>query len=236
MKLTSIGRALAACAMVLSGAAFAQTMLSPQQAAMQRMASTGAKKRIADKPFAFRGIPLGITLDEFRAVSRVRATPLGSVPVCENDNNAGSLGMRLKTSQSLTIACQWAHRAADGWQVSQAVVDGALADEHVLRFVRVDGKSAFRLYEISFVIDAITADDLRDAFEDRYGAPRTSAQVVSSNAGTLPVYVWENDVSSITLCLLPATHNATLTYLLKDPDAYMKSVVRQWQASSPDAG
>jgi hypothetical protein len=43
-------------------------------------------------------------------------------------------------------------------------------------------------------------------------------------------------VSSITLCLLPATHNATLTYLLKDPDAYMKSVVRQWQASSPDAG
>jgi hypothetical protein len=35
---------------------------------------------------------------------------------------------------------------------------------------------------------------------------------------------------------LPATHNATLIYLLKDPDAYMKSVVRQWQASSPDAG
>jgi hypothetical protein len=120
--------------------------------------------------------------------------------------------------------------------VSRAVVDGALADEHVLRFVRVDGQSAFRLYEISFVIDAITADDLRDAFEDRYGAPRTSTQVASPTAGTLPVYVWENDVSSITLCLLPATHNATLTYLLKDPDAYMKSVVRQWQTSGSDAG
>jgi hypothetical protein len=235
MKLTSIGRALAASAIVLSGAAFAQNMLSPQQAAAQRMTSFSAKKRVADKPYAFRGIPLGITLDEFRAVSRVRATPLGSVPVCENDNNAGSLGMRLKTSQSLTIACQWAHRAAGGWEVSRAVVDGAPADEHVLRFVRVDGQSAFRLYEISFVIDEITADDLREAFEDRYGTPRASTQVAST-AGTLPVYIWENDVSSITLCLLPATHNATLTYLLKDPDAYMKSVVRQWQASSPDAG
>jgi hypothetical protein len=235
MKLSSIGRALAACAIVLSGAAFAQNMLSPQQAA-QRMASFNAKKRVADKPYAFRGIPLGITLDEFRAMSRVRATPIGSVPVCENDNNAGSLGMRLKTSQSLTISCQWAHRAAAGWEVSRAVVDGAPADEHVLRFVRVDGESAFRLYEISFVIDEITADDLREAFEDRYGAPRASTQVASPTAGTLPVYIWENDVSSITLCLLPSTHNATLTYLLKDPDAYMKSVVRQWQASSPDAG
>jgi hypothetical protein len=241
MQLTSMMHALTACAVAVSCAfapcaASAQNMLSPQQAATQRMSANAAKKHIADKPFAFRGIPLGITLDEFRAVSRVRATPPGSVPVCETDNVAGSLGMRLKTSESLTIACQWAHRVADGWEVSRAVVDGAPADEHVLRFVRVDGRSAFRLYEISFVIGEITADDLRDAFEDRYGAPRTATQVASTTAGALPVYIWENDVSSITLCLLPATHNATLTYLLKDPDAYMKNVVRQWQASSPDAG
>ena len=209
MNLTSIGRALIACVIVMSCeaapiTAFTQNMLSPQQAAAMRMAAIGTKKRSADKPFAFRGIPLGITLDEFRAVSRVRATPLGSVPVCETDNVAGSLGMRLKTSQSLTIACQWAHRAADGWEVARAVVDGAPAAEHVLRLVRVDGQSAFRLYEISFVIDEITADDLRDAFEDRYGAPRASTQVASPTVGTLPVYIWENDVSSITLCLLPA--------------------------------
>jgi hypothetical protein len=204
MQLTSIGRVLTACAVAVSCvlmpfAASAQNMLPPQQAAALRMSAIGAKKRTVDKPFAFRGIPLGITLDEFRAVSRVRATPLGSVPVCETDNVAGSLGMRLKTSQSLTIACQWAHRAADGWEVSRAVVDGTPADEHVLRFVRVGGQSGFRLYEISFVIDEITADDLRDAFEDRYGAPRTATQVSSPTAGQLPVYIWENDVSSITL-------------------------------------
>ena len=52
----------------------------------------------------------------------------------------------------------------------------------------------------------------------------------------VPVYVWENAVSSITLCFLPASHNGTLTYLLKDPDAFVKSLVRQWQASTADAG
>ncbi|SEJ74658.1 hypothetical protein [Paraburkholderia diazotrophica] len=241
MKVISIRRALLACAVGVScagatGTAFAQNMLSPQKAAALRMAAIGTKKRTPGKPFAFRGIALGITLDEFRAIGRVRATPPGSVPVCETDGVAGALGMRLKTSRSLTVACRWAHREANGWEVSRAVVDGAPADEHVLRFVRVDGESAFRLYEISFVIDEITADDLRDAFEDRYGAPRISTQTESTTTRMLPVYIWENDVSSITLCLLPATHNATLTYLLKDPDAYIKSVVRQWQVGSPDAG
>src|SRR5258705_1987347 len=155
MKRHSIRCGMLACAVAMFciAAAHAQNMLSPREAAAMRSAAIGARKHIADKPFAFRGISLGITLDEFRAGSRVRATPLGSVPVCETDGIAGSLGMRLKTSQSLTVACQWAHRSADGWEVSRAVVDGALADEHVLRFARVDGQSAFRLYEISFVID-----------------------------------------------------------------------------------
>ncbi|NPT43156.1 hypothetical protein GNZ12_17940 [Paraburkholderia sp. 1N] len=197
--------------------------------------STEARRRSQDTPFAFRGIALGITLDEFRAGSTVRATPLGSVPFCETDVQAGALGMRLKSPESLTVACRWAHRADDGWAVSQAVVDGAPAQEHVLRFARVDGQSALRLYEISFVIDEITAEDLRDALADRYGPPRLVTQSASSS-GAMPVYVWENAVSSITLCFLPGTRNGTLTYLLKGSDAWVKSVVRQWQASGAEAG
>jgi hypothetical protein len=193
------------------------------------------RRRSQDMPFAFRGIALGTTLDEFRAGSTVRATPVGSVPVCETDVQAGALGMRLKSHESLTVACRWAHRSDDGWAVSQAVVDGAPALEHVLRFARVDGQSALRLYEISFVIDEITAEDLRDALADRYGAPRLVTQSVSS-PGALPVYVWDNAVSSITLCFLPGTRNGTLTYLLKGSDAWVKSVVRQWQASGAEAG
>jgi hypothetical protein len=52
----------------------------------------------------------------------------------------------------------------------------------------------------------------------------------------MPTYVWENAVSSITLCFLPGTRNGTLTYLLKGSDAWVKSVVRQWQASGAEAG
>ncbi|MFM0719253.1 hypothetical protein PQQ73_23275 [Paraburkholderia strydomiana] len=194
-----------------------------------------ARRRSQDAPFAFRGVALGITLDEFRAGSTVRATPIGSVPVCETDVQAGTLGMRLKSRESLMVACRWAHRVDDRWAMSQAVVDGAPALEHVLRFARTDAQSALRLYEISFVIDELTAEDLRDALEDRYGPPRLATQNVAAS-GAMPTYVWENAVSSITLCFLPGSRNGTLTYLLKGSDAWVKSVVRQWQASGAEAG
>ena len=193
-------------------------------------------KHVNEAPFAFRGIALGITLDEFRAGSSVRATPIGSVPVCETDMLAGELGMSLKTSESLTVACRWAHRTAERWVLSQAVVDGMPAQEHVLRFARGGGETALRLYEMSFVIDDLTAADLRDALAARYGPPQLITRNLSAASSPVPVYVWENAVSSITLCFLPGSHNGTLTYLLKDPDAFVKSLVRQWQASSADAG
>jgi hypothetical protein len=226
---------LAACLGAVSAAACAQSAAS-SVAANAKRSSADEHRHPVDAPFEFRGIPLGITLDEFRAGSTVRATPVGSVPVCETDMLAGALGMSMKTGDSLTVACRWAHRTADRWQVSQAVVDGAPAQDHVLRFARVDGQSALRLYEISFVVDEITAGDLRDALAGRYGPPRLATPNASATGSTVPMYVWENAVSSITLCLLSSSHNGTLTYLLKDPDAWVKSLVRQWQASSPEAG
>ena len=219
---------------VTSLAAYADS--AGHDAAASKHSVADAHKRAADAPFAFRGIALGITLDEFRAGSSVRATPVGSVPICETDVLAGELGMSLKTNESLTVACRWAHRTADRWALSQAVVDGVPAQEHVLRFARGDGQTALRLYEMSFVIDELTAGDLRNALADRYGAPRLLTRNLSAGSNPVPVYIWENAVSSITLCFLPATHNGTLTYLLKDPDAFVKSLVRQWQASSADAG
>jgi hypothetical protein len=235
-----------ACALALVCSTFSLTV--PAQPAAREASAAApvskdaladARRRAQDAPFAFRGIALGITLDEFRAGSKVRATPIGSVPVCETDVQAGVLGMRLKSHESLTVACRWAHRDDNGWALSQAVVDGAPASEHVLRFARIAGRSeersALRLYEISFVIDEVTAEDLREALAERYGPPRHATQNVSA-PGALPVYVWENAVSSITLCFLPGTRNGTLTYLLKGSDAWVKSVVRQWQASDAEAG
>src|SRR5580658_10315469 len=144
MTFKRIACALALLAGMVPMAAQAQSVERGANApnAASKGASTEARRRSQDAPFAFRGIALGITLDEFRAGSTVRATPLGSVPVCETDMLAGSLGMSLKTSESLTVACRWAHRSADRWQVSQAVVDGAPAQDHVLRFARAAGQTA----------------------------------------------------------------------------------------------
>jgi hypothetical protein len=219
-----------ACALALLTSLFSMTVAA-QPVARQTKAASAASK---DVPFDFRGVPLGITLDEFRTASTVRATPPDSVPVCETDVQAGALGMRLKSHDSLSVACRWAHRAEDRWTASQAVVDGAPALEHVLRFARIDGQGALRLYEISFLIDETTAEDLRDALADRYGPPRLATQ--NASTGVLPTYIWENAVSSITLCFLPGTRSGTLTYLLKGSDAWAKSVVRQWQASGAEAG
>lgn len=195
-----------------------------------------ARKRSQAAPFAFRGIPLGMTLEAFQAGATVRATPVDSVPICETDVTAGLLGMGLKTRESLTVACRWAHQRERGWAVSKAVVDGVPAQDHMLRFARLSGQTDLRLYEISFVIDEVTADDLRYALADRYGAPRAVPHASPSTSHAAPVYEWENAVSSITLRFLPATRNATLVYLLKEPDAWVKSTVQQWRASIPDAG
>ena len=239
MKPTLFACTLALAAGVLSLTPFVTVHADPlaHDAASARSQAADQKKRPRDTPFEFRGIALGMTLDEFQAGATVRATPIDSVPVCETDVIAGSLGMSLKTRESLTVACRWAHQQANGWAISRAVVDGAPAQDHMLRFARVSGQATFRLYEMSFVIDEGTAADLRHALADRYGAPRAGARATASTSASnaLPVYEWENTVSSITLRFLPATRNATLVYLLKAPDAWVKSVVQQWKTSSVDA-
>ncbi|MGF6857956.1 hypothetical protein [Paraburkholderia sp. CI3] len=237
MTLTRMVGALMLLGGVLSCAAHAQLVARSAKAAIAASNSvvTDTRRRSPDAPFSFRGVALGITIDEFRAGSTVRATPVGSVPICETDVQAGALGMRLKSHDSLSVACRWGHRDDERWAVSQAVVDGAPALEHVMRFARIDGQGALRLYEMSFVIDELTAEDLRDALEDRYGPPRLATRNAAA-PGAMPMYVWENAVSSITLCFLPGSRNGTLTYLLKGSDAWMKALVRQWQASGADAG
>ena len=199
-------------------------------------AALGNARRSPEKPFGFRGIELGITLDAFRSAALVRAVPAGSVPVCETDIAAGSLGMNLRSDDSTTVACRWAHRTPEGWQRSRAVVAGAQALDHVLRFAHAPGEREYRLYEMSFLVDERVAYDLRDALAERYGRPRVSSPERAETGGAAPIYVWRNASSSITLCFLPASRSATLTYVLDDSDRWLNSVARRWFEREPDAG
>lgn len=181
-------------------------------------------------PFSFRGIPLGIPLDALRASSMVRATPHESTLVCETDVLGADIGMLLKSHASPTIACRWAHRTVEGWAVSQAVVAGAPAFDHVLRFAHDAPGEPLRLYEMSFAVDRSTAVDLRNMLASRYGAPHLRGDT------TLPLFEWENGLSVITLCLLPDSDRATLTYTLKTINPRPGSGVRTLRISQFDEG
>jgi hypothetical protein len=224
----------AAKAVPLAGPASAaapreRTVKKRRDAPNATLARTRASKP-DDTPFAFRGIPLGITLAAMRETSMVRATPHESELLCETDIAGGDIGMTIKNYASTTVACRWAHHTPQGWAPSRAVVDGVPAADHILRFAHTSAGEPLRLYEMSFVVDGVTAFDLRDLLASRYGAPRVLGEP------SLPLLVWDNTTSTITICLLPDTRRATLTYLLKPAIQRTKGAERTLKMSQFDEG
>jgi hypothetical protein len=177
-------------------------------------------------PYAFRGLRLGIALDAFRRDQPALAIPSGSVAVCETDPQAAALGMNLGDARNVSIACKWAHRADDGWRVSQAVVDCAPSFDHVLRFSAMPGESVPRLYRMSFVFDARIAADFADALALRYGRARIRRQHGYTSR------IWENDASSITLEASEGANTARVIYRLKDHEAYLARLADQWRLAA----
>ncbi|TDG03146.1 hypothetical protein E1N52_35935 [Paraburkholderia guartelaensis] len=228
------------------GAASAVNTASVAHAASEaKLAAAPAKKRRAaptapaprprvptpdDSPFAFRGIPLGTPLSALRQTDMVRATPHESELLCETDIAGSDIGMMVKSYTSLTVACRWAHHTAQGWAPSRAVVDGVPAVDHILRFAHTSAGDPLRLYEMSFVVDSTTALDLRNLLASRYGAPHVLG------APSLPLLVWENASSTITICLLPDSQRATLTYLLKPAMLRAKASDKTLKLSQFDEG
>jgi hypothetical protein len=199
-------------------------------AALALVVVVSSAPAFAQKPYEFRGIPLGMTLGEFRAAGHVRAIPLGSVPICETDAEAVALGMQLRGASSASIACKWAHRTEAGWRASQAVVDGAPSRDHILRFAAMPGDDEPRLYRMSFVIDAALAADFTDALSSRFGKCRTKREHGYTRL------VWENDTSSITLEANGAAATARVIYRLKDHEAWIAHLADQWRVAdaAPD--
>jgi hypothetical protein len=180
----------------------------------------------AQKPFDFRGLQLGIALDAFRRDEPARATPPGSVAVCDTDIDAASLGMVLRDTHSLSIACKWAHRTQGGWRESAAVVDGTLARDHVLRFLAMPGDPSPRLYRMSFVIDARVADDFAEGLSSKFGRSRVE------RANGYQTRTWENATSSITLEANGAAASARVIYRLKAYEAWLRDTTDRWRLAA----
>jgi hypothetical protein len=183
----------------------------------------------AQKPYAFRGLQLGISLDDFRRNEPARAIPEGSVALCETDGEAAQLGMNIVDAHSVSIACKWAHRTAFGWQASQAVVDCAPSFDHVLRFAAMPGESSPRLYRMSFVFDAHIARDFADALAARYGRARVRRQHGYTSR------IWENATSTIELEANEGAPTARVIYRLKDHEAWLAHLADQWRLAAASA-
>ncbi|MEM5313162.1 hypothetical protein [Paraburkholderia sp. JHI869] len=214
-------------------ASAAKPSASPAKKRRPAPGASAARQRVLvqdDSPFAFRGITLGTPLSALRQTDMVRATPHESELLCETDIAGSDIGMMIKSYTSLTVACRWAHHTSQGWTPSRAVVDGVPAVDHILRFAHASAGDPLRLYEMSFVVDSTTAFDLRDLLASRYGAPRVLG------APSLPLLVWENASSTITICLLPDSHRATLTYLLKPATVRGKGSEKTLKLSQFDEG
>jgi hypothetical protein len=177
----------------------------------------------AQKPYAFRGLPLGLSLDDFRRHQAALAMPSGSVAVCETDAQAASVGLNLGAASNVSIACKWAHRTESGWALSQAIVDCAPSLDHVMRFAAMPGESEPRLYRMSFVFDAHLAADFADALALRYGRSRVQREHGYTRR------IWENSVSSITLEANESALTARVIYRLKDHEAYLARLADQWR-------
>jgi hypothetical protein len=183
----------------------------------------------AQKPYAFLGLALGTSLDDFRRHEAARALPANSIALCSTDAEAASLGMELSDAQSVSIACKWAHRTQEGWRASQALVDCAPSIDHVLRFTAMPGDTAPRLYRMSFVFDARLAADFADALKLRYGASRLRREHGYTSR------IWENATSTITLEANEGATTARVIYRLKDHEAWLTQLAEQWRAAANDA-
>ncbi|MEZ2352957.1 hypothetical protein [Caballeronia sp. RCC_10] len=182
----------------------------------------------AEKPYAFRGLQLGVSLDDFRRHEHARALPAGSLAICTTDPEAASLGMELSDPHGVSIACKWAHRTQEGWRPSQAVVDCAPSFDHVMRFAAMPGEREPRLYRMSFVFDAHLASDFADALVSKYGASRVKREHGYTR------YIWENAASTITLEANAGATTARVIYRLKDHEAWLARLTEQWRAAAAD--
>jgi hypothetical protein len=107
-----------------------------------------------------------------------------------------------------------------------AVVDGAPARDHVLRFMAMPGDPSPRLYRMSFVIDARVADDFADALSSKFGRGRVE------RANGYRTRIWENASSSITLEANGAAASARVIYRLKIYEAWLRDTTDRWRLAA----
>lgn len=182
-------RLAGASLMMVTGAVFAQTPTTIPNT----------------KPYALRGVELGITLDEFRQIPRVLdQASLHSGTFCTGDPRpTGVSGIEpvLQPEAEIGVTnCQWWSRETSGFTSTVFVDIGDGKGPPVFEFIEQLGVR--RLFRISLFANSQYYARILSALTRGYGAPRTEMRAVQTRTGATfeaATSTWSNGASTIVL-------------------------------------
>jgi hypothetical protein len=166
----------------------------------------GGSAQAADQPFAFRGISLGITKDEFRQIPYPDARPKdGSRVFCSKERgDLVGLDVSNRESRAGIIRCGFFYKIGGTFmpgRISVGKVDRV--SEPLFVFHRNAEQEPFQLYLIMIKVPAESFAELLEAYEQRFGHPITLKQEeVQNKFGNVfknRIATWKNSVSTIQL-------------------------------------
>jgi len=157
-----------------------------------------------DRPFSLRGVELGITLAQFRAipVPSDGAHYINAHVRC-SDDGSGKVFISSRDRADGLVDCRW--YSSDATTKSMYVFEhwidiGTGKGQPTFRFMSINGE--LRLFRISLHANNQYHAGILDALTRGYGAPKDTLEPVQNKAGanyTSLTSVWDNGFSRITL-------------------------------------
>jgi hypothetical protein len=170
------------------------------------------KPLTSQQSYDFKGIPLGISIDEFRRIKYPDANDSQKIDIiCPGDKVGGYVGNQDKVDLSITptedekavgvVECAFFW----GYEVQTLNVTGAHGKLDWTRFLfaRAPVDETVRLYRITFEADAQLTSFIVEALTDKFGQPSDVQRGLVQNAFGAKFahvqYMWSDGTSSITV-------------------------------------
>lgn len=156
-------------------------------------------------PMEVRGIPLGITLDEFRVKPVINDSGMVDLQTwCSNDNLPKNLHIdpRAMDKEAGVVSCQWfsEYPGMSYRSPSEHWIDlGKGKGPPVFNFIK-DG-STYRLYQIKFYANTEYYNGILAALTGKYGQPKVATKPFQTRAGAMfesSTSSWTSGTGSIT--------------------------------------
>ena len=159
-------------------------------------------------PYAFRGITLGMTLNQFRNLRYPDAPKTGPAPQaqCSNDNVKSVIGLYAPDGvarQVGAINCAFVEKGAGGFPTMLGLDFGGLGKFKTLfKFIPLPSEKEARLASIEMTASGVQQGPVVSFLEQTYGPPAPAGKGITTRTGlTLPdeTVEWRNANSSITV-------------------------------------